>query len=226
VDADSKISLSVQGYGPRALLLKLSLPPGELALRHLLAMQTYLQQHPPAGLREVTPGFNTLLLEFSGNGGENLAEFGEELKARLQNLAPLPLPDGAPIKIPVTYRGPDLERVAGMHSISADEVIQLHTAPTYIVLAIGFSPGFPYLGPLPLALHSPRLPAPRSRVEPGSVAIGGEHTGIYSIASPGGWNIIGHTSTVLFRKEAAKQDSQGADAFLLRPGDRVQFVPT
>ena len=84
---------------------------------------------------------------------------------------------------------------------------------------LGFAPGFPYLGGLNPRLHTPRLAAPRARVPAGAVAIGGEHTGIYSVESPGGWNIIGHTSVKLFdptRKNEAM--------FRLRPGDRVKFV--
>jgi len=85
---------------------------------------------------------------------------------------------------------------------------------------LGFSPGFPYLGDLDARLHTSRLASPRTCVPAGSVAIGGEHTGIYSVEGPGGWNIIGHTSVKLF--DPAKQ---GAEMFLLRQGDCVRFVP-
>jgi biotin-dependent carboxylase-like uncharacterized protein len=100
----------------------------------------------------------------------------------------------------------------------------LHTAPVYRVFLIGFSPGFPYLGPLDSRLHAPRLESPRERVPAGSVAIGGEHTGIYSIASPGGWWLVGRTNTEVF--SAAKARNGGTvDAFLLRQGDLVKFLP-
>jgi inhibitor of KinA len=85
---------------------------------------------------------------------------------------------------------------------------------------LGFAPGFPYLGDLDARLHTRRLASPRPRVAAGSVGIGGEHTGIYSVQSPAGWNIIGHTPAKLFDSNA-----DGAAMFFLRQGDRVKFVP-
>jgi KipI family sensor histidine kinase inhibitor len=85
---------------------------------------------------------------------------------------------------------------------------------------LGFSPGFPYLGDLDVRLHTPRLPSPRTRVAAGSVAIGGSHTGIYSVDGPGGWNIIARTTARLF-----DVTMEGEEMFLLRHGDSVQFVP-
>jgi inhibitor of KinA len=97
-------------------------------------------------------------------------------------------------------------------------VARLHSGGDYLVHAIGFTPGFPYLGGLPRALHMPRLDTPRERVRAGSVAIGGSQTGVYPVDSPGGWRIIGRTPLPLFRPEADP-------AALLRPGDRVRFRP-
>ena len=85
---------------------------------------------------------------------------------------------------------------------------------------LGFSPGFPYLGDLDSRLHTPRLASPRTHVAAGSVAIGGSHTGIYSVDGPGGWNIIGHTNLKPFNSAR-----DGAEMFFLRQGDRVRFVP-
>ena len=82
--------------------------------------------------------------------------------------------------------------------MSADAVCKLHCAPVYTVYMLGFSPGFPYLGVLDPRLHTPRRASPRSKVLAGSVAIGGEHTGIYTVDSPGGWNILGHTPVKIF----------------------------
>jgi inhibitor of KinA len=111
----------------------------------------------------------------------------------------------------------DLERVAGHTNLTAAEVVALHTSTVYTVYAVGFSPGFPYLGYLPERLCGvPRLPAPRLRVEPGSVGLTGRQTGIYPEARPGGWNLIGRTPLVLV---------DVADGYFpLRTGDRVRFV--
>jgi inhibitor of KinA len=120
----------------------------------------------------------------------------------------------------VRYDGSDLERVAQANQLSVAQLCELHAAPVYKVYMLGFAPGFPYLGDLDPRLHTPRLPAPRARVAAGSVAIGGEHTGIYSVETPGGWNIIGRTPVKLF--DPAREDEA---MFLLRAGDRVKFVP-
>jgi inhibitor of KinA len=120
--------------------------------------------------------------------------------------------------IPVCYEfAPDLPRVCEHTGLSADEVIRLHTATEFTVYAVGFVPGFPYLGYLPKELCGvPRLSSPRVRVEPGSVAITGRQTAIYPQPSPGGWNLIGRTPLVIV--------DVATDFFPLRVGDRVRFA--
>lgn len=114
------------------------------------------------------------------------------------------------------YDGPDLERVAQHARRSVADVIERHCAPEYRVDLIGFAPGFPYLSGLDPALATPRLDQPRLRIEAGSVAIGGHHTGIYPLPGPGGWNVLGYTDVVLFNPATAY--------CLLSPGNRVRFV--
>jgi inhibitor of KinA len=111
----------------------------------------------------------------------------------------------------------DLSRVAKAAGLAEEEVIRLHLAIEYTVYAIGFCPGFPYLGYLPSPLCGvPRLSAPRLRVEAGSIGLTGRQTGIYTEARPGGWNIIGRTPLELVNV---------ADGYFpLRTGDRVRFV--
>lgn len=110
----------------------------------------------------------------------------------------------------------DLARVAEYTGLSTDEVIRLHTTCEYTIYAIGFCPGFPYLGYLPSQLCGvPRLPTPRLRVEPGSVGLTGRQTGIYTEARPGGWSLIGRTPLLLV--------DVADDYFPLRTGDRVRF---
>jgi inhibitor of KinA len=112
----------------------------------------------------------------------------------------------------------DLERVARHVGLSPAEVVRLHSATEYTIYAIGFSPGFPYLGYLPTPLcGAPRLETPRLRVEPGSVGLTGRQTGVYPEARPGGWNLIGRTPLTLV---------DVADGYFpLRTGDRVRFEP-
>ncbi len=127
-------------------------------------------------------------------------------------------------EIPVIYDGPDLAALAQRHKLSVPEIVTRHSDPAYDVYLVGFSPGFPYLGPLD-ENSTRRASIPPALAYPaGSVGIGGEHTGIYSIASPGGWWLIGRTDTVLFSEEAAR-GAGSEKAFLLRQGDRVKFIP-
>jgi inhibitor of KinA len=119
--------------------------------------------------------------------------------------------------VPVCFElGLDLERVAGHTGLSTEAVIAHHLGTIYTVYAIGFCPGFPYLGYLPDALAGvPRLETPRLEVAAGSVGLTGRQTGIYTEVRPGGWNIVGRTPLQLV--------DVAAGYFPLRTGDRVQF---
>jgi inhibitor of KinA len=123
------------------------------------------------------------------------------------------------VEIPVCYGGefgPDIADVAERAGMTELQVAALHARADYQVHAIGFTPGFPYLGGLPAALSTPRRSAPRTRVPAGSVGIGGGQTGVYPVASPGGWQLIGRTPLRLFQPDRNP-------AALLRNGDRVNF---
>lgn len=112
----------------------------------------------------------------------------------------------------------DLDRIAGHTKLSSEQIIAMHSGQEYTVYAIGFCPGFPYLGYLPAALCGvPRLETPRLRVEEGSVGLTGRQTGIYTQVRPGGWNIIGRTPLQLVHV--------GDEYFPLRTGDRLRFQP-
>jgi inhibitor of KinA len=125
------------------------------------------------------------------------------------------------IEIPVCYGGaygPDIDEVARHTGLESEEVAFLHWSVVYDVHAVGFTPGFPYLGGLVDKLHTPRRPTPRLSVPAGSVGIGGRQTGIYPLSSPGGWQLIGRTPLTLF-------DVRKNSPALLSVGDRVKFTP-
>lgn len=124
------------------------------------------------------------------------------------------------IEIPVCYDddfAPDMMRVMMHRNLTREQVIALHTSTAYTVFMLGFAPGFAYLGGLPPELHTPRLDAPRLRVPAGSVAIGGAQTGVYPLATAGGWNIIGRTPLALC-------DFTRTPPTLLDAGDTVRFI--
>lgn len=114
--------------------------------------------------------------------------------------------------------GPDLPELAARARMDESAYISHYVAAEYCVDFLGFQPGFPYLSGLPEILQVPRRKTPRLSVDAGSIAIGGRYAGIYSTAGPGGWQIIGRTSLVLF-------DVHRDPPTLFLPGDRIRFVP-
>jgi len=139
--------------------------------------------------------------------------------ARLERLGDAGAEQGRLVEIPVRYggeHGPDLASLAEARDLAIEEVVALHTAPEYVVHFVGFMPGFAYLGGLDPRLATPRREVPRTSVPAGSVGIGGAQTGVYPVASPGGWQLIGRTDVPLF-------DPSREPAALLAAGDRVRF---
>jgi inhibitor of KinA len=172
----------------------------------------------PAWLFDVVPAYASAGVFFDADQVGTAA-----VMAWLNDLGHAPQGADAPrsgktFAIPVCYEMQlDLARVCEATSLSADDVIRLHAGSTYTVYAIGFVPGFPYLGYLPAELCGVgRLPSPRLRVEPGSVGLTGRQTGIYPLARPGGWSLIGRTPLVVV--------DVAAGFFPLRVGDAVRFA--
>lgn len=131
-------------------------------------------------------------------------------------------PEKAPaIEVPVCYGGdfgPDTDRVCNRCNTSADDLITLHSKSAYHVATLGFAPGFAYLSGTAPSLSIPRLSTPREQVTAGSIALAGGFSGIYSLPSPGGWNIIGRTPTNFFNSEVSS-------SFVLKPGMAIRFIP-
>jgi inhibitor of KinA len=175
-----------------------------------------VRHDPPTWLIDVVPAYKTVALFF-----DLLRVSYSDVEAWMRTVRPITEPGattGQLHEVPCCYeRQLDLARVANHVGLSPDEVIRLHTSAEYTIYAIGFSPGFPYLGYLPQPLCGvPRLETPRVRVEPGSVGLTGRQTGIYPQARPGGWNLVGQTPLTLV--------DVAAGYFPLRTGDRVRFV--
>ena len=121
------------------------------------------------------------------------------------------------IEIPVIYDGEDLAFVAESNNLSIEEVIEIHTTPTYRVFMMGFLPGFAYMGGLDARIATPRKATPRTKVPAGSVSIAGNQTGIYPSESPGGWQLIGRTELQLYTPNLP-------EITLLKAGDLIKFV--
>lgn len=203
--------------GPRAVLFQVDGPDEASTRLRMRAIQRFLESSD--GVLDFSIAFDKVLVEFPPGAAFHPGQWAERFAA-------LPLSEAGETtlhEIPVYYDGPDLGELADRHGLSISEVVERHAAPIYEVALLGFSPGFPYLTGLDPKLHTPRRANPRPRVPTGSVAIGGAHTGIYSVESPGGWNIIGNTTVRLFDLNRREPDDMAM--FLLRPGDRVKFIP-
>jgi KipI family sensor histidine kinase inhibitor len=206
--------------GDRALLIYLgdTIDPQVNDSVHALARALKQPKHP--AVIEITPSYHAVMVEYDPVR-LRLEQLEELVLATAQTIAHEPPAAGRTVEIPVAYggdMGPDLDSVAAYTGLTPEAVIQRHTDPLYRVYCLGFSPGFPYLGGLDPALHTPRLPAPRTKLPSGSVGIGGTQTGIYPAPSPGGWQLIGRTPALLF-------DPHRDTPALLEAGDSVRFVP-
>lgn len=201
--------MKVRVAGERGLLVEVE----DLETVHRL--HAALRELDPPGVVELVPGYRTVLIVADPGQAEAL----DELAAGLPHLElpPAGAVAGETVEIPVCYDGEDLPEVAGLTGLDAEEVVRRHTAPEYTVAFLGFSPGFPYLVGLDPALEVPRRDTPRTSIPAGSVAIAGNQTGIYPSASPGGWQLIGHTDVALF-------DPARDPPALLAPGTRLRFT--
>lgn len=219
--------------GDVAVVVTLGEKIDESTLRRVRALANALLARADAGVVDVVPAYSTVTVFYETTGA-----FSESPYARMCRVISECAAHASPrheasalgerkrrtrnaktIEIPVCYGGefgPDLEGVARQAKLRVDDVVELHAKSDYQVCAIGFTPGFPYLSGLPDKLHAPRRPTPRVKVPAGSVGIGGMQTGVYSLPTPGGWQLIGRTPLTLFevdREEPA----------LLQVGDEVKF---
>jgi len=165
-----------------------------------------------SGVREAFAGYSTVTVHYD----PERTSYAALVAAARKIERPRSAPSGRLHRIPVDYDGPDLAATADHLGMTIERLVELHTGSIYRVFMIGFVPGFAYLGPLPQELHIPRRRVPRTLVPAGSVAIGGEQTGVYSLPTPGGWHLLGRTSLRMFLPDSDPPS-------LLRPGDRVRF---
>jgi inhibitor of KinA len=186
-------------------------------VRRLLRL---VELEPIAGVRNLHPAYCSLLVKFDGMKLRH-EELEEILRGYVERMESVALPEPRLVEIPVCYGGefgPDLKDVAELHRMTTERAIELHAAASYLVYFLGFVPGFAYLGEVAEELVTPRLATPRRSVPAGSVGIAGRQTGVYPVATPGGWRLLGRTPLAMFRPERAEMS-------LLSIGDRARFVP-
>jgi len=212
---------SIEPLGKDAVLLRFGNVIAPEVSARVLATARQIDARRPAWLIDSVPAYTTLMLvlDLSACPGRDAQA---DAIAWLQGQAFVPDNANAAreVEIAVSYGGsdgPDLADVARHAGLDIQDLIARHSSVRYTVAMLGFAPGFPYLIGLDPALAMPRLDTPRTRVDAGSVGIGGAQTGIYPQAGPGGWRIIGRTRQVLF-------DASRNPPAQLAPGDHVRFV--
>jgi KipI family sensor histidine kinase inhibitor len=188
--------------------------------RVLAAADSVRQAYVP-GVRDVVPAYGSFAVHFDPLHTE--VSLLREVVARAAAAAPPPAEQArrTPVEIPVCYGGrfgPDLAALARWAGMHPDDVVVAHASREYRVFMLGFLPGFPYMATVDERIAMPRHGTPRPRVAAGSVGIAGPQTGVYSVDSPGGWQIIGRTPIALF-------DPRHDPPALLVPGEQVRFRP-
>lgn len=211
--------------GDRALVMEFGDAADPQLSSRIAAIARRMRASPPAGVLDIVPTYTTLAVHYDPAAVEDADSpydaLAGQLESWLRGGSGEAAAAGRSIDIPVCYGGEfgeDLEALARRHGLTQGEIIRLHSEPRYHVHMLGFVPGFAYLGGLDPRLATPRRDAPRPRVPAGSVAIGGSQTGVFPLATPGGWHLIGRTPLRLFRAEAEPP-------CLLNAGDSVRFVP-
>ena len=167
---------------------------------------------------DLVPSYASLLVIFDIDRSDHFV-VRQKLRAALSDLDSVDAAVGELVTLPVYYSiesGPDLEIIAEGANISVDEVIEIHQQQEYRVYAIGFAPGFAYLGEVDERIAAPRLATPRQKVPRGAVAIADRQTAVYPAVSPGGWNLIGLCPTRMF-------DPAADPSMPVQVGDRIRF---
>lgn len=177
-----------------------------------------LQLREAGAWLDVIPGIDTVLVRFSA-AQRDARDARREIEAVLAQEITALQASGGLLEIPVVYGGeygPDLDALCSATGLAVAELIELHAGSVYAVDMIGFTPGFAFIGGLDERFRVPRRTEPRQRVAAGSVGIADGRTGLYAMASPGGWNIIGRTPYQLF-------DAAAENPFVLSAGMQVRF---
>ena len=206
--------MNVRPYGDRAFLVELEQRIDASIVDVARAIADVWEAR---GLGEAIPAYASVVLTF-----DPARVPWKEASAITRDLAASPPPPtasvaGRLIEVPTVYDGPDLADTAARSGLSIEELVALHGGREYHAFFLGFMPGLAYCGTLDPRIDAPRLPAPRSRVPAGSVAVANGQTIVYPIDSPGGWRLIGRTDLATF-------DPAREPAALIRAGDRLRFV--
>lgn len=206
--------------GEGALILYLDSQASPELAATIAALLPQIRTALGEALIDLIPSYNSVLVQYEPLQTDHFA-VRRQLRQLLSQRPNQQDSDGAGklVKLPVWYSresGPDLALLAENAGLSTDKVIELHQQVQYRVYAIGFAPGFAYLGEVDERIAAPRLATPRKKVPTGAVAIADRQTAVYPAPSPGGWNLIGLCPHLMFDKAAQPP-------MPVAVGDKVQF---
>lgn len=212
--------LELHAAGENALMLYLGKETCPRVASRVQAATAAVEQALGDDLVDLVPSYASLLILYNPMTTDHLA-VAHRVRECLAGLADGDSAEGKLVELPVYYHpevGEDLEGLAERAGMTVDEAIALHAGTEYRVYAIGFAPGFAYLGQVDERIAAPRLATPRQRVPRGAVAIADRQTAVYPAVSPGGWNLIGRCPVRMF-------DPQANPTMPVDVGDRVCFTP-
>lgn len=203
--------------GDSALVAEFGLVIDESVNEQVHGMARWLREQNICGVLEVLPTFRSLMVYY-----DPLKISYQKLVRKLRACPDQMLANRSDqkviLEVPCCYDGPDLDSMEELTGLSREQIIEIHSGVDYKIYMMGFLPGFVYLGGLDSRICAPRLQTPRTRIEPGSVGIGGSQTGVYPVASPGGWRILGYTPLKFY-------DPSREDPILCKAGEYIRFVP-
>ncbi len=219
--------VKISPLGDSALMIEFGNEISVQLNNRVLKLANFFTENSFTGFEEIVPAYSSLTIFYDVlKVRQNFPEFATAFEAvrnfaenALRNSTDFQTNQQRTVKIPVCFDKAfalDLDFIAANNNIAPEKVVEIFLGKTYRVFMLGFLPGFAYMGEVDERIAAPRITSPRKKVPKGSVGIAGKQTGIYSLESPGGWQIIGQTNIELFTPESQKLT-------FLQAGDSVRF---
>tara|TARA_Y100001972_G_scaffold35280_1_gene43660 strand:+ start:4001 stop:4693 length:693 start_codon:yes stop_codon:yes gene_type:complete len=207
--------MEVKRFGDQACIIGFEEIVSTRVHHRVMSFYRYFVSYKMDGITDLIPSYNALTIVF-----DPMITHFEKLKKEIEKVSYVEADHvGRTFSMPVCYENAiDQDAFCDATGLSWHEIVDIHTSNSYHVYMVGFLPGFLYMGEVDKAIQLPRKKIPRKKVEAGSVGIAGAQTGVYPIASPGGWNILGRTPVSIFQP-AAK------NPFPIEVGDKIIFYP-
>ncbi|WP_416305034.1 5-oxoprolinase subunit PxpB [Neptunicella sp. SCSIO 80796] len=210
--------MQINVAGENAVIIYFAEHPSEQVVAQISVAKQLIESALDAVVIDLVPSYTSLMVVYDQQS-VGIVSITDKLSKLLEQVQSATELTGKTITLPVYYGAEvaeDLQRMAELTELEPQQIIDLHQQPLYSVYAIGFAPGFAYLGMVDKKIAVPRLGTPRLKVPKGAVAIADRQTAVYPATSPGGWNIIGRCAVAMF-------DPDSSPNMPVSVGDKVQF---